>query len=293
MAHRGVICAGRFYTDLVFTGLPDMPQLGTETFAQGLALHAGGGAFITAAHLVALGRPAGLLATLPGAPFNGAVAAELARSGVDLGACANAASGQDPQLTVAMATQGDRAFLTRRCGRATPDLPANLNAYRHLHIGELTTLLEQPDLVTRARAAGLTVSLDCGWDNALARSDLADLLATIDVFLPNAAEVAALEAAGLRHPMAPLTVIKRGADGAEAVVGTDRIPAPTASVAVLDATGAGDAFNAGFLATWLQGQPAETCLAAGNRQGALAVSAPGGAGVLAYARMAPAVGGAH
>jgi len=61
-----VLCLGRTYCDIIFTGLADMPALGRERFAEDVAIAAGGGAYITAAHLAALGRPAALLTRLGG-----------------------------------------------------------------------------------------------------------------------------------------------------------------------------------------------------------------------------------
>ncbi|MEM7568109.1 MAG: hypothetical protein AAF321_12840, partial [Pseudomonadota bacterium] len=60
-----VLCAGRLYCDLVFAGAPRLPTLGEEVFCEGLTLDAGGGAFITAAWLAALGRRATLFAIAP------------------------------------------------------------------------------------------------------------------------------------------------------------------------------------------------------------------------------------
>jgi hypothetical protein len=45
---------------------------------------------------------------------------------------------------------------------------------------------------------------------------------------------------------------------------------------VVDTTGAGDAFNGGFLAALLAGRPIAECLAAGVRLGTLSTRAPGG-----------------
>ncbi|MEM8870130.1 MAG: PfkB family carbohydrate kinase [Pseudomonadota bacterium] len=276
----GVICAGRLYTDLVFTGLGELPRLGAETFASGLAVHPGGGAFITAAHLSALGRPAALLSYLPPPPFDAAIAAGLAEADIALDMSQRARPGIDAQVTVAMAHQSDRAFLTRRCGPAVPDLPQVLTGYKHLHIGELTTLLEAPELVPAARTAGMTISADCGSDDALERGGLTPLLSQIDVLLPNADEAEALIQSGHRLPFAPLTVIKQGAMGAEAVTASHRLSDPAEPAGVVDTTGAGDAFNAGFLNAWLDNRPLSNCLRDGNLQGALAVSAPGGASML-------------
>ena len=278
-----VLCAGRVYGDLVFSGVPRLPALGTEVFADALSLHAGGGAYITAAWLAALGRPAELCAMLPREPFAGLVRAEAMANGVGLAASRVATEG-DPQLTVAHVAGGDRAFTTRRSGAALP--PAHLDALampglRHLHVSELSTLLEYPTLVAAARAAGLSVSLDCGWDDAMfTREDLATAFAGIDVFLPNEAEAEALGESALNAFALPLIVIKRGARGASARTPDGACHRPARELEAIDTTGAGDAFDAGFLHAWLGGHPLETSLALGNACGALAVTRRGGAGLL-------------
>jgi len=278
---EGVLCVGRLYCDLVMGGLSGVPAPGAEVYAADLALAAGGGAYITAAYLAALGRPVGLAAVLPAAPFDAAIAAELGASGVDLSACPAAPEGAAPQLTVAMVTAGDRAFLTHRAGPAVPATVAaaiGSGRYRHLHLGELATLAEAPWVVALARDAGLTVSADCAWDAALlARSDLAALLAGVDVFLPNRTEAEALErhAPIARH--APLVVIKDGAAGAEAVCADLRLRRPARAGRVIDTVGAGDAFNAGFLDAWLGNASLADSLDAGARTAAVALARAGGA----------------
>ena len=94
----------------------------------------------------------------------------------------------DP-VTVAAVVGPDRAFLTRRAG---PALPATLEAAlewgeaRHLHIAEYATLHEIPDLVSRAKERGLTVSLDPSWDATLIYDrGLLRACADIDLFLPD------------------------------------------------------------------------------------------------------------
>lgn len=276
-----VLCAGRLYCDLVMADLLGLPTAGQEVYAGALTLAAGGGAYITAAYLAALGRRTGLAAHLPAAPFGAALVSELKAAGLDLGPCAPAPDGADPQITVAMITGDDRAFLTRRAG---PAVPASLEAtlatggWGHLHLGELATLAEHPGLARAARAAGMTVSCDCSWDAAvLARRDLPTLLAGVDVFLPNAMEAEAL----LRHaPLedhAPLVVIKEGAAGARALSGGRSVARPARAAHVVDTVGAGDAFNAGFIDAWLAARPLEECLDAGHATAAEALARAGGA----------------
>lgn len=286
----GVLCVGRLYCDLVFTGLERMPTLGREVFAEGLSVSPGGGAYITAAYLAALGREARLSAVLPAGPFGQAIQAELVRSGVDLAGLSQCAEGQGPQLTVAMATGGDRAFLTRRVGPSVPvDFDTALAApgLSHLHIGELATLLDHRDLPERARERGLTVSLDCSGDEvAIAHPDALDLINKTDLFLPNIVEVAGLfkwaeaDIDGLLPQLAtltPLVAVKRGSAGAFALADGQPVEARAEPCTVVDSTGAGDAFDAGFIDAWLRGEPLEQCLARGTQCGAIAVGRAGGA----------------
>ncbi len=279
---KPVLCAGRLYCDLVFANTPRLPTAGTEVFAENLSLHAGGGAYITGASLVALGHPVWQFSVLPAAPFDRTVLADMAEHGITATACEPAATGVDPQITVAIASAGDRAFLTRADGPAIPD-PINLDFtdFSHLHIGELRTLQETPALLDYARAAGLTVSLDCGWQDEFDASAAA-LIAKVDVFLPSECEATALVSVGIPEVCAPLTVVKCGKNGARARLKTESTWTHSASepVDVLDATGAGDSFNAGFLSCWLQGAALADCLAKGNACGAAAVQALGGAGYL-------------
>ncbi|MEM7717672.1 MAG: PfkB family carbohydrate kinase [Pseudomonadota bacterium] len=279
LPRSGVLCVGRLYCDLIFVDVPRLPTLGTETFAGGLEIHAGGGAYITSAWLASLGQSASLVSFLPPPPFREQIVDEISRAGVDLSLSAGMAEGQAPQLTVSISTKGDRAMLTHQPGPSIPDLTAQdlrSAGVHHVHIGELTTLMERPELVKAARDAGATVSLDCGWDDRVATKGVASLLGKIDVFLPNASEAEALRKAGVSLDGPGLTVIKCGADGATAAVGTRALRVRAPKVVNVDPTGAGDAFNAGFLVAWLAGQDTEACLKAGNAAGARAVSGCGG-----------------
>jgi len=277
-----ILCAGRIYCDLVFSGLKGGPEPGREVFADRLALCAGGGAYITAAYLSALGRDAALLGVLPVPPFAAAVTTEMAQNRVT-SLCTEPEPGADPQVTVALAQGGDRTFVTRRSGAAL-DLQkgAALPDAGHLHIGELTTALEHPDLIGAARAQGMTVSLDCSWDaEALADRRAQACIASVDLFLPNAAEAEALKQNGIIAAPRVATIVKRGDQGAVAIAGGGApLSVPACSATVLDTTGAGDAFNAGFLSAWLAGHRLADCLTRANRCGALAVARLGGAGAL-------------
>jgi len=141
-----------------------------------------------------------------------------------------------------------------------------------------------PELFRKMKEAGLTTSLDTnddpddGWEGGLQEA-----LRYVDIFLPNEREaqkvagVSDLEAAVKKlATIVPLVVVKCGREGAMAQRGTERIVSPSVRVEAVDAVGAGDSFDAGFLHEYVQGVDLSACLAAGNRAGAFSTTRPGG-----------------
>jgi sugar/nucleoside kinase (ribokinase family) len=144
-------------------------------------------------------------------------------------------------------------------------------------------------VVERARAAGATISVDPNGDPAQAwDGGLISLLPHLDVFLPNEAEASAIarrpDVAEAARALAapgprPLVVVKRGPAGALAIdAGGADIRLAAIAMEAVDAIGAGDAFDAGFLAAWLEARPVRDCVALGVACGALSTRAAGGTG---------------
>ncbi|WP_201864103.1 carbohydrate kinase family protein [Microvirga soli] len=283
-----VLCLGRIYCDIIFTGLHEMPVLGRESFADNVTIAAGGGAYITAAYLASLGRPAALLTRLGSDPLSQSLNPELEASGIDL-SFVERSPDAGPQPTVALVRNGERAFVSRRAGGSRPvTLEEALSAPNatHLHIAEFATLKDTPEVIDLARRFGLTISLDPSWDDELIRrdSDFFEICEGIDLLLPNVEEGKALtgesaDDAILRRlrERFPLVVLKRGEHGAIASRGSIHVSAEAIRVNVVDTTGAGDAFNAGFLHSWLGSSDLERSLAAGIKAGSLSVQSAGGA----------------
>ena len=89
--------------------------------------------------------------------------------------------------------------------------------------------------------------------------------------------MARAEAAGREADAGPLTVVvKMGADGALAVRGDEALRLPADKVQVVDSTGAGDGFNAGFLFGFLDGRTLQESLALAVACGTLSTRAIGG-----------------
>jgi hypothetical protein len=287
-----VLVCGPAYCDLLFAGLPALPQLGTERFAQGFLITAGGSA-ITAVALQRLGRRSGLLADVGADPHGDVVRDVLAGAGVATAWLRRLPDVPTP-VTAVLSTAADRAFVTYLAPPAAPpDLAGALRASgaRHLHVGGFPAALQVPHLVDVARAAGATVSFDPGWDErALDHPRVREVALRCDVLLPSRNEALRLadladdgpddarRAAAALAAQRPedVTVVKDGARGAWAAAPDQRAHAAAPAVAPRDPTGAGDVFDAGFLDAWLAGAPLATCLRHGVACGARAVTAYGG-----------------
>jgi sugar/nucleoside kinase (ribokinase family) len=133
--------------------------------------------------------------------------------------------------------------------------------------------------LSQARALGWTTSVDPQSPALIEREGADTFLAWVegvDLLLPNEAEVAALGGHGRMLEVVGGVVATYGAAGARWVSreGTEvRVSAPT--VEAVDATGCGDAFNAGFLASWLRGDDHESALRAGVAAGSAAAARVG------------------
>jgi sugar/nucleoside kinase (ribokinase family) len=159
---------------------------------------------------------------------------------------------------------------------------------RHFHLSSLylqhALLPDVGELFRRLKAKGLSISLDTNDDpEDLWDSGLKDLLKHVDVLLPNEREAAKItgvkdvELAVKRlAEMVPLVVVKLGSEGALAQRGKERFTSPALPVTTVDAVGAGDSFDAGFLNQYLRGADLSACLTSGNLAGALSVTRPGG-----------------
>jgi hypothetical protein len=140
------------------------------------------------------------------------------------------------------------------------------------------------DLFRHVKERGLTTSLDTNDDPDEEWSeDLFPLLKYVDVLLPNEREACKISrkqnveaAAKFLSGVVPLVVIKRGSQGGLAQSGSDIFSAPPLSSIFVDAVGAGDSFDAGFIHQYIRGAKTEDCLKFGNVAGALSVTRTGG-----------------
>lgn len=283
-----ILVYGPLFCDLIFTALPGMPELGREVFAGGFTVAVGGSAIVAAA-LHRLDIRVGLIADLGSDPMSQVVRALLDELGLDQ-TLIRSHPFPLPQVTAALSFPHDRAFVSRFQRPGQPrDMRALLAAHsaRHIHVCGFLALEETPDIVDLAHEAGMTVSLDLGWDeHALRQPALRETITRLDVFMPSKCELCAVmgtddgeEALSLAAAAMPdgIVVMKDGSHGATARQRGVREFVPALPVNCVDTTGAGDSFDAGFLYAYVNGLPLGDCLRYGNVCGGLATTAAGGA----------------
>jgi sugar/nucleoside kinase (ribokinase family) len=296
MAEFDVLAAGDLNVDLLLSGCP-APEPGKERLATGMNYTLGGSAAIFACNLAALGARVCFAAKV-GRDAPGEFCLEQLRAcGVDVSGvrlCDEHRTG----ISVILAVEGQaqKAILTYRGAMERleeADLPNELlRRVRHLHVAAFYLLPAlQPGcarLFERARASGLTTSLDTNDDpDERWNSNLLEVLKLTDIFFPNRREALSIagesdlcRAARKLAGYARTVAVKADADGAVlagAVSGSPlELRVPRADVEFVEATGAGDSFDAGFLFRYLAGASPQDCLRFANACGALAVTAVGG-----------------
>jgi sugar/nucleoside kinase (ribokinase family) len=280
--------------DLILSGGQVEPRFGqVERLVEAAELTVGGSGSIVACGAARLGLSTALMAIVGDDLFGQFMTTALGSRGVD-----TTQIKVDPVirtgLTVILDRGDDRAMLTFPGTIATLSSQAiddaRLATARHVHVSSffMQTDLRPalPELLEHAKASGASTSIDPNWDPSEQwNGGLKALLPSIDVFLPNGEEAMRIagtpdpkEAARTLAKLGPLVAVKLGRDGAIAA-GPDgeRVEvAPIPDVEPVDTVGAGDSFDAGFLAGFLNGWSMERALALGCACGALSTRAAGG-----------------
>lgn len=288
---KRALFAGEINVDLVLQGYTEFPVPGKEVLVRDFAMVLGSATAIMAMGLARLGTPVSFLGRVGDDVWGRYCLEDMAGRGIDLSRVIRG-GGLKTGVTVSITHPADRALVTY-LGAISALTGADVKdeamaGLDHLHASSFFfqegLRPDFPDLFARARRAGLTTSLDTGFDPS-GRWDggLRETLRETDLFFPNEVELRALSgcddpAQGIRALENGRTrvVAKLGQDGAMALDGDQVVHVPAYRVETVDTTGAGDSFNAGFLHRWLQGALLVECLRLGAACGALSTLGLGG-----------------
>lgn len=281
---------GEFFFDLVFYHLPATPRLGEEVKTDSFFEAPGGGLATTALAARKLGTATAILTRVGEDALSRPAWQGLARQGLDTAAC-EVRRGASTALTACITWDHDRMMVTHDAINRDieellnrPKVLARLQQAKHVHIAcpPRSPRLWQP-LLRDLRERGITLSADTGWNPDLNPTRLRSILRHCHFLFPNDREALALTGASTVEKAlqdlqrwADYPVIKMGAEGSMMAAGGETLHVPALDVPFVDATGAGDAFDGGFLHAWLRRSSWRDCLRAGNICGGMAVTAPGG-----------------
>ena len=290
---KRVLVVGEINVDLILQGAHAFPTAGKEVIVEDVVLTLGSASAICAMGLAKLGTPVSFLGKVGTDPWGEFCLDAMRAAGIDV----SRVSG-DPRLktgvTVSITSPRDRALVSylgsirALRGEDVPD--AALRGFDHLHVSSY--FLQEglrpavKALFARAHAAGLSTSLDPGFDPSERwGSDIVDTLTEADLFLPNEVELASITGeTDVAAALAKLengrtrVVAKLGAQGCSTIEDGRVLAVPAFPVTPLDTTGAGDSFDAGFLHAWLGGLSLTESLRWGAACGALSTRALGGTG---------------
>ena len=274
-----IYCVGQLTADIIVTGVESF-HLDVDTMnVDGIVIKNGGDCMNTAIGLARLGA---------GVDFGGMVGddmlgrylrAVLEENGIDVAGLRINSDVPTSSVIVLIQPDGNRAFLyyggtNRKYGFDDIDM-ARLRSSSHVHIGgtyqlDLLDGQNAAHLFSKARQLGLTTSMDVTWDpSGRWMSVIEPCLPFLDIFMPSENEAKYITGKDdpvdmaecfLEHGVGT-AIIKLGANGAYIKEkNADGFFVPAFKTNVVDTTGAGDSFVAGFLSRYIKGLPVYDCI---------------------------------
>ncbi|KQR07071.1 MULTISPECIES: carbohydrate kinase family protein [Paenarthrobacter] len=279
-----LLLTGTVFQDIIFTGLPQAPEPGTEVWSEGMGSCPGGVAnqAIAAARL---GLRTNLAATFGDdgyGDYNWQILEK--QEHVDLSLSQRVPGWHSP-VTVSMCVNQDRSMVTH--GHPAPISASQLIGQPPRALAAVADLEEEMEpWMLAAMKSGTKLFGVVGWDPTGKWSERRlDQLENFYAFLPNAPEAmaftgksdpwAALYSLADRVPVAVVTLGPQGAVAVDSESGEEEW-VPSLPVPASDPTGAGDCFGAAFIVGCLAGWRLGDRLRFANLCASLAVQEVGG-----------------
>jgi sugar/nucleoside kinase (ribokinase family) len=296
-AELDLLVIGDCNPDVLALGVDVTPDFGQrEKLVDSISLVVGGSAAITAVAAARLGLRVAIVAAIGADPAGEFMLGRLAVEGVDTAGLVTR-PGEVTGMSIALSHGSDRAILTATgamTSLAADDVsPGLLGRVRHVHVSSYF-LLEHSlgpglaGLFAAAHQCGAATSLDTNWDPSgrWGGEQLRGVLAHTDVLFPNEEEARLLAGAStvgdamrVLSAGGPKVVAKLGGSGAICVDGqlSQWIHPPSGLTGeFVDATGAGDCFNAGVIAGLLAGMRLSAAVGLGCATGSASTRGAGG-----------------
>lgn len=294
---KRIVCLGILVADVVGRPVQSVPDPGRLVLVEEMGLYTGGCAVNSASALAILGLPVEVIGKVGADPFGEFIVNALQQRGVGAQGVKRDSETGTSATMVMVDSEGERRFVHYIGANARLTLDdIELETVRTAGILHLAGSLVLPGidgeptawLLQEVRTAGVVTFLDTVWDDTGRwMKMLALCLPHLDYFIPSLPEAQAIT--GREEPVhvaralldrGVVTVaLKMGADGClVATQGGEMFHLPAYQVEVVDATGAGDAFAAGFIAGVWYGWSLEKTAHLANAIGALCVTGMGALG---------------
>ena len=270
-----VACLGDVNLDILMY-MDKLPELGSESLASRLELRPGGAAANVAVALSRLGVHVGFIGAIGADVIGRIVKEDLEVEGVDTGLL-QVLKEDYTGLAIIAVTGGERTMLGYRGAnrRLHPEFinPKYFEKSRLLFISGYS-LLEEPQksaalkALDIARKRGSLIAVDISEPLAvMGVRKVGEMLGRIDYAFMNEREATLLAGENMKEltrRLAEVAVVKKGSAGAELFYSELYAEAPAFKIEVVDTTGAGDAFDAGFIYGVLRGLEIDECLFLAN-----------------------------
>lgn len=291
-----VHCLGVLVVDALSGPLPQYPVPGvtTQVNTRSIKFLAGGGAANTGSALGQLGIPVAVFSRVGADPNGKFLCGELERRGADVSGITESAGESTPFTFVGIHPGGDRTFIhTPGCNLTFSVGDLDLEAlyrcqvllYQDMWVLPKLDGPSAPGILAEARKRGIITLLDECYGFGPDRAIFEAALPYCDVVLPSYDDMRfiypGLDPAGvaarLREKGAGRVVIKLGRDGCLVVDSKAVVQLPSVAKEIVDTTGAGDCFDAGFIAGLVNGLSDVEAAKVGNMAAAACVRNVGGA----------------
>jgi sugar/nucleoside kinase (ribokinase family) len=287
-----VITVGELNVDLILNDIESFPEIGKEKLAGEMTLTLGSSSAIFASNLSSLGAKVAFIGKIGKDSFGKTVIESLKNKNVSTDFISFDEK-EKTGATIVLNFDEDRANVTypgAMNNLSIADITdEKLSTAKHMHV---SSVFLQPkikeniiEIFEKAKKLGLTTSLDPQWD-PFEKWDLnlKELLPYVDVFLPNEAELINLtgefateKAVRKIAPYAQVIAVKKGAEGSLVYTNGKFSEMPAfLNENVVDAIGAGDSFDAGFIFKFVKNASLAECQLFGNLCGAVNTVEAGG-----------------
>ncbi len=276
--------AGSTNVDLLYQGMPKIPDIGEEIYCKDFSLQLGGGLPATLINLGRLGIETKIATELGNDLFSGFAKEEFEKNNVKP-LNLYKGSGIPLNITSAVILEDDRSFISYGKGNIEPNDSAKEEFYQ-LAKGSKITMMQPGGFIEvyeKLKKEGTILVLDMGWDEEMSFEKYNELLSLADYYTPNKKE--ALKLTGKSTPEEAAKSLKRyfkkvvvKVDKAGCIGIDDDKMICVKSIdefKAVDSTGAGDAFLSGFMYGLFYDYPLEECLLFGNITGGKSITKVG------------------